>query len=299
MPEEKKNKLNQYVDTTGELSSNRLVFGTWYVEHKVLLQEIGMGILIAWCVIFGGFSLWKWGEYLFFGYWDDQATLANYTQNNQNYSSIQTAYKAQNLNISDVRVFPTSGDMYDFSASVQNPNQRWVANVSYHFEYSGESSEIQTASIMPLTKRPVVSFGVEATSFPASVNFVVDDIQWKSIDAHKIPNVENYLAERDLFSIDNFIVTPPSLTGVSFPTVSLDLFNQSAFSYSEPVFLVELLNGNQVVGFINLYFDKLAAFSSESAELRYFNSTAEINNIRVIPTMNYFDDNIYIHPGDI
>ncbi|OGH59823.1 MAG: hypothetical protein A2725_02285 [Candidatus Magasanikbacteria bacterium RIFCSPHIGHO2_01_FULL_33_34] len=298
MLEHKKSKIDQYVDTSGQFSSRQLKIGTWYLLHRELFREIFIGFLITLCVVFYGFGLWKWGEYLFFGYWNDQEYLAKYTQTNQNYSSIQEIYKAQDLNVADVRVFATSENMYDFVASIQNPNERWIAKVTYHFVYSGIESQIETAIIIPLSKRPVALFGVESNAFPANTNFVIDNIEWESVDAHDVPDVKNFIAERNLFQADNFIVSDASLSGLSFPVISFDLINSSAFNYWEPVFLVELLNGSQVIGYVYLYFEKMAAFSTESVELRYFSQVAEFNNFRIIPIINFFDDNIYINPGD-
>lgn len=299
MIEDKKNKINQYIDTTGQLSNRHLVLGTFYLKHKLLLQKIGTGFLIAWCVVFMGFSMWKWGEYLFFGYWQDQDYLARYAQSNQNYANIQNIYKAQDLKISDIRIFATSKDMYDLLANIENPNERWIAKVSYHFNYSGGETEVQTTTIMPLSKRPAAIFGVESNSFPSSVNFVIDTVEWKSVNAHEVSDVNVFLAERNLFSIDNFIISDPSLTGVSIPSISMDIVNQSAFSYWEPVFLVELINGQQVVGYIYLYFDKILSFSTESVELRYFNQNTQFSNIRLIPIIDYFDESKYIDPGNV
>ncbi|OGH76820.1 MAG: hypothetical protein A2469_03255 [Candidatus Magasanikbacteria bacterium RIFOXYC2_FULL_40_16] len=294
-----KEKSSEYIDTTGELTSRSLKLGTWYVEHKELMQKIGLGILIGWCVIFMGYSLLMWGEYLFFGYWEDQKQQAMYAQYNQNYESIKMLYKAQDLKISNVRIFGTADKFYDFAANVQNQNEKWMAKVSYHFKYGNTETEMQTASVMPLSERPLVAFGLENDTFPTGVNFVLDKIDWEAVDPHRISNAEAFLAERNLFSIDNFYVDLPSATGLPVPALYMDLLNQSAYSYWEPVFLVELINGNQTVGYIHLYFDKIEAFSTEKVDLRYFNKTTEFNNVRIIPTMNYFDESIYIGPGEI
>ncbi|MDP2692559.1 MAG: hypothetical protein Q8O88_02880 [bacterium] len=299
MLEEKKSKINEYVDTTGQLSSRHLMLGTWYLRHRQLFYEIGIGFLIAWCIVFVGYSSWKWGEYLIFGYWADQEYQLRDVQNTQNYSNIQSIYRAQDLQVSDVHMFITSEGMYDFTANIKNPNERWVAKVSYHFVYSGGESEPQIATVIPMSELPIIAFGIEIDSPPSNVNFVVDNIAWASVDAHKVPDVATFLSERNRFTIDNLLIEFPSLSGISVPSVSFDIANQSAFSYWGPVFFVELLNGSQVVGYINLYFDKIESFATESVTLRYFNSITEFSNIRIIPVINYFDDSIYIDPGAV
>lgn len=299
MPDDRKSKINEYIDTTGQFSGRQLRFGTWYLSHKVLLKEISLGILIAWCVVFVGFSFWKWGEYLFFGYWEDQENIVRQSQDFQNYTNIQSVYKAQDLKILETRVFPTSKNLFDFVSKVENQNENWVATITFHYTYSGGETEIQTAVMMPLSKRPVAAFGVESKSFPAGMSFVLDKVKWSSVDKHKIPNPINYLDERDNFVVDNLLITEPTLTGGQITSLSFDLINQSPYSFKESVFFVELLNGSQTVGYIYLYFDRFVSLQTENVKLNYFNETTDFNNIRIIPAINYFDDNIYIKPRDI
>ena len=144
MLEHKKSKIDQYVDTSGQFSSRQLKIGTWYLLHRELFREIFIGFLITLCVVFYGFGLWKWGEYLFFGYWNDQEYLAKYTQTNQNYSSIQEIYKAQDLNVADVRVFATSENMYDFVAIGDIVTDAFIKlkDASVHCDINNEKCEI-------------------------------------------------------------------------------------------------------------------------------------------------------------
>lgn len=299
MPDDRKSKINEYIDTTSQFSGRQLRFGTWYLSHKVLLKEISLGILIAWCVVFVGFSFWKWGEYLFFGYWEDQENIVRQSQDFQNYTNIQSVYKAKDLKILETRVFPTSKNLFDFVSNVENQNENWVATITFHYTYSGGETEMQTAVIMPLSKRPVAAFGVESKSFPAGMSFVLDKVKWSSISKHKIPNPINYLDERDNFVVDNLLITEPTLTGGQITSLSFDIINQSPYSFKESVFFVELLNGSQTVGYIYLYFDRFVSLQTENVKLNYFNETTDFNNIRIIPAINYFDDNIYIKPRDI
>lgn len=299
MPDDRKSKINEYIDTTSQFSGRQLRFGTWYLSHKVLLKEISLGILIAWCVVFVGFSFWKWGEYLFFGYWEDQENIVRQSQDFQNYTNIQSVYKAKDLKILETRVFPTSKNLFDFVSNVENQNENWMAAITFHYTYSGGETEMQTAVVMPLSKRPVAAFGVESKSFPAGMSFVLDKVKWSSIDKHKIPNPINYLDERDNFVVDNLLITEPTLTGGQITSLSFDIINQSPYSFKESVFFVELLNGSQTVGYIYLYFDRFVSLQTENVKLNYFNETTDFNNIRIIPAINYFDDNIYIKPRDI
>jgi len=293
-----KNKDSKYIDTTGELPNVQLKFGVWYLKHKILIQNIGIGVLVAFCVLTIGFSLWKWGDYLIYGYWEDEQTLLlGQVAQFQNYDELKSAYKAQDLNVSNVRAFSSAEDMYDFIAQVANPNERWIANVEYHFTYSGEETKKYTSAVLPGSKRPVAVFGHDSNKFPSNVQFVIDKISWKSISAHDISDVSGYVDARNRFSIDNFVFNTPSDSGILVPSITFDLYNDSAYSYWAPEFYVELLNGNQTVGYIFLRIDRFNSAEVKEIDLRYFGGNITVTNIRVIPVVNFFDNEVYMSPG--
>lgn len=293
-----KNRLKEYIDTTGQLSSRKLKFGVWYLRHKILLGNIGLGILIAFCVLTVGFSLWKWGEYFFIGYWEDSRILGlEQIALFQNYEQLHPIFQAQDLRVTENRLFNTSGSRYDLFSVVENPNERWLAAIKYHFAFAGGETESRETILLPGSKRPVAYFGLESESFPSNMRLVIENVEWAAQDSHKIPDVVEYISARSLFLVDNLEFNSAGADSIAVPTVSFDLLNQTAFSYWEPVFYVELINANRVVGYIYLSFDKILSFETKPVDLRYFNEKAEFNNIRLIPIINYFDESVYIDPG--
>lgn len=294
MPE--KNKLAQYVDTTGELSSGQLKLSSWYLRHKILLQQIGTGILTGFCVAVGGFSLFSWGKYLIVDYWQDQKTLVGQTQQFQNYTLLQNIYKAKEIEVTETRVFNSSQDMYDFFAIAVNPNERWIAHIDYHFTYPNGETKMYRSTLLPGSKRPLAVFGQESESYPSQVQFVLDHVTWESINPHKISDVGLYMKERLIFNFDDFVFSPPSKTGIDFPAISLNVYNDSAYSFWDAVFYVELLNNNQTVGYIYFSVPNFKSLEKRVIDLRYFGDNLTVTDIKIIPVVNIFDRNIFINP---
>ena len=291
-----RNNSSQYIDTTGALSSSQLKLGSWYLRHEILLQQIGIGIMIGFCVATVGFSLFFWGKYLIIDYWQDQKILQGQAQEFQNYAQLQNAYKAVNIDVIETRAYNSAPDMYDFFAIAVNPNERWIAHVDYHFVYSGGETKVYKSSLLPGSKRPLAVFGQESESYPGEARFVLDHISWEAVDPHKIFDVALYMKERIMFNFDNFIFNPPSKTGASVPAVSFDVYNDSAYSFWDVVFYVELLNDNQTVGYIYFSVPNFMSLEKRMIDLRYFGDNLTVTDIRVIPVINVFDKDIFINP---
>ena len=69
---EKKDLAAKYKAPPEEFSYRQLKLAAWYVKNKILLQKIGIGLLIFWCVVSIGYGIFKWGDYFIFGYFADK-----------------------------------------------------------------------------------------------------------------------------------------------------------------------------------------------------------------------------------
>jgi len=294
-----KDKSSEYIDTTGQLSGAQLKFGKWYLEHKILLRRIGVGLLFVWSVAAIGFSIFQFGSYLLFGYQQDQETLlVGQAAEFQNYEQIKDFYKAQEITSTDTRVFGGADGMYDFVAAVVNSNKRWIATLDYHFVYEGGETEILKTTLMPGDKRPVAAFGHKSKRYPVGVRFVIDRVFWQSVNPHEIFDVESYIKSRSMFSADNIVFKAPSSEGIPVPSAKFDLYNESAYSYWLPVFYVQLLNGNQTVGYIFLSIDQFRSGEKKQIDLRYFGDNLTVTDVRLIPVINFFDGQTYMGSED-
>lgn len=291
------NKFSRYTDPTGSVTTSQLRLGGWYVRHKILLQKLWIIFMIAFSSVTIGYSFWKWGEYLFVGYGEDRRILLVGQANEfQNYTAIQAAYKAQELNVTNVQTFQSGKESFDFAAMVANVNKRWIAELSYHFAYTGGETEVEKTIILPGQKRPAIAFGHELNVFPANVRFFIDKITWKVIDTHKINDVSGFMNPRLDFAVGNFIFNNVNPTGLNIASATFDLTNRTAYSYWQPVFYLELLNDNLPVGYMFISVDNFLSGETKKIDLRYFGSNITVTNFRLIPIINVFDPDIYIEP---
>jgi hypothetical protein len=292
----KENKLSQYVDTSGTLSSGQLKFSEWYLRNKFLLEKIGKILMIIIASVTMGTSLFLWGKYLFFGYWEDEKMMLRQVSEFTNYNNIKVFYAANDLEISSPKVFRSANNAYDLTAEVGNPNKRWIAYVSYYFVTSGGETDIQKAFILPGEKIPITVFGYKSLSLPTGTKLVIENVKWDSIDPHHIFDVAGYMESRRAFAIDNFFYEKPREGGVGVSRITFDFYNNSAYGYWLPVFYLELLNNNKTVGYVYFVIEDLGIGEKREMDLRYFGDGLTVTNYRLIPIINVFDDDVYISP---
>jgi hypothetical protein len=295
----KKDKASEYQAAGGDtLSYQALKFATWYVGHKNLLKKIGVGLLIFWCVVSVAYSGLRWAEYYIFGYWDDLEMVERQVAEVQNYEALRPLYAAQDLRFDRVQTFSAPGDKYDFVTMVQNPNERWLARVSFKYTFSGDETEVRNALLLPGASGVFAVLGHETTAFPRQVSLQVVDIDWDKIDAHQIQNVPAYVNERSMFSLGSVQFTRANRGGLPTSRLQFFLTNDSAYSFWQPLFYVLLLNGTRTEGVVTVTLDNFLSGEERAVDLRFLDTSLSISDVRVIPAVNVFEKSVFIDPGE-
>lgn len=297
LPNSSSQKGSQYIDPTNELSNRELALGVWYVRHKNQLRSIGIMLLALWCAGTVGFSLWQWGQYLLFGYQQDELLYREWQQQLVNYRTLQPKYQAQSLIIHDVEVFRSAPNKYDLAASVQNPNPRHVAYVEYQFEFGSGQTTLLQATILPGQSRPLAALGIDSAQFPQAIRLNLVNVKWRRINPHRLQDVAGFMTERLKFTYSHFLFSSPDRNaGVPVPRITFDVGNNSAYSYWKGLFMVELFNGATRVGVVPLSLDQFLTGEIRPVDIRLFGDTPTVTAIVVSPIINLFDQSVYMAP---
>lgn len=288
----------RYRGAMGEMSSTELEVSGWYVRHRALLVRIGVWALGIVGVGFFVFSLVQWGIYLFSGYARDRALFLRQVRQAPNYAAIQPLYGARDLDIDRPDIFVSAPSRYDFVSDIANPNDRWAAVITYQYEHSRGETGLQEATLLPGTARPVAVLGEEVSAFPANVRLVILDTDWVNINAHAVPDVAAYANERVSFSVENISIERAGAESGSFAhRISFDLSNDTAYSYWQPFFYIELLDGNQRVGMLPLVLEQFKSGETRSVSVQSVASELRADTIAVYPIINIFDSREFMEPG--
>ncbi len=294
----KKSGTETYEDPIGEFGVKELKIATWYVKNRRLLQKIATGALVAWCAATVSFSVYAWGKYLIFDYFEDREMLARQVIEFPNYTAIQPLYSARNLQFGTTEVFASAAQSYDFVTDVRNPNNRWVAQLNYRYTYTGGQTDALKTVILPNSERPVAFLGHELLNYPTYAKLEVIGVEWRNINPRAVEDVIAHKRERLNFRWENFDFTRAGgQSGLSAHRIQFDLYNDSAYSYWEPDFYVELLDNGRRTGLVYLTVTAFRSGDTRELDLRSLIENLEADSVNLIPLINIYDSYEYMEPG--
>lgn len=291
-------QLEKYEDVSGEFSNRQLKVAEWYIRHKLQLGHLLIGILLGWSVLSVGLSLFYWVYYFTYGYFQDQKMMAEQIKGVSNYTALQPMYSARPLQFQGAETFPSATDRYDFVARVINPNERWIANLTYRFVYGGGATPPATTPILPRSERPVIYFGQTVIGFPAGARLEVIKIDWSKVNPHKVDNVEAMVAERINFKLEDFQFSSFNKFSGTNESVKLKFYNDTPFTYWQVDFYVELFSGGQTIGFMYVPVSKFKTQELRSIEAKLPTEGLSVEDVRAYPVVDVFDRRSYILPGE-
>lgn len=286
--------FDRYTDPTGQLPNRELEVSGWFLRHRLLLEHLGVGVLLVFCVVTMGYSVISWGFYLASGYFADQDNLSALRNSFENYTLLQPNYRAQELEIKETSILPSAPGKYDFLTMIRNPNDRHTAEVTFHFIVDGQDLPTYTDTLLPGEERPVGSFGVALDQSPNMGQMVIDSVKWQRINPHQVPDVAAFINTRRDIIAEHVTFTSELEDG---GILTFDLVNRSAYSYWQPILYVMLLNGGDPSGAVFVSVDKLRAFETRALTVRVLAPNIPVTDIVVYPVLNVFSLDAYMMPG--
>lgn len=289
--------FSRYTDPTGEFTNRDLQFGEWYVKHRELLREIVITILAIIIVVFGGYSLYRIIEYVFFGYSHDERVRTDLTKTTIPLKNLQAAISATPLIIDSVSVYPSTPGKYDFLAMTENQNDRWLARVTYTFAWDGGETAPARSVVLPTKKMPLLVVGVPRDSVPDNARLVIKNIDWQRLDNHEYPEPIKFVVEHTDFSVDNLIFTPAnSALGTAVSQIKFGLKNNTAFGYWQTPFVAVLKKGDEIVGVKRFVVDSLLSGEERSIELTSLVEGLDVDALDLYPDLDILDSSNYETP---
>lgn len=286
----------KYQDTTGELSGTDLKRYIWFTKNQVLLYRLLVSFLIAFIVFAFGYSLWGIGNYVALGYWLDQKIYQE-LGGFYDYTGIHARYGAQPLQVLSVDAIESGVNKFDEIAQLLNPNERFIAEFDYYFDFGGGvSTTRERATLMPLENRPVGEFGLDSGAFGGAGNLVIDNVSWTRVSNHDVTNIQEFLDNHSKFTASSVVFTNSAReNAASAHVISFDLTNGSAYSYYAPKFLIGLFQGGALVGVIPWQSDSdFYSLQTKKVDIRSFVTNLNVDQVEVYPLINWFDSESFV-----
>lgn len=292
MPKDKNesldDKLNEYKDPAG-LTLKEMNFGLWVAENRKKILKL----ITAFLIILSA-GLFIYSTYHFIVYFRSGDPSQQIIVDNINTSPRKLT---EDLQVYPLHVF-VSGERYDLSVQIENPNAKFMANFNYCFTQGENEIFCGTSFIFPNEKKYVMSLGRNDLSGLGNIDFKINDIFWQRINAHQISSWEDYASDRLNFAVFDIEFLAASDSGlsnrVSLNTLSFAVQNNTSFGYYEAPLNILLFSGSELVG-INRYslFDFLSGDKRE-VRLSWAGNFRSVNRVEVVPEINIMDDNVYL-----
>ncbi len=288
-----KNGFTKYEDPTGTMTTGQFKFSAWYVNNRILLYRLLVGFLVLFSAYTVIYSIIRAAWILIVEVPRDEKIFVQMTETDD-YERINRALAPQTLAVSDTVIFSAGVNKYDAMAEVANPNPKHIVFFDYYFDQGGLQSSKKSGFLLPQETKPIVEFGL-VDNFGATL--ILENIVYKRINAHLYADPLSYIAERNLFGVENFefkSVLHPE--GANANIIKFDLTKNSPFHYYEPHFIVEFRSGGSAVGLAELKIDKFESLQTKNVDLRSFADNLFVDEVVVYPSINYFDRGEYFEP---
>ena len=283
--------FQKYIDTTGELSSKDLKKFLWFTKNRVLLYRLAISGLIAFSAMAFIFSLWKLADYLIYGYQSDQQLYADLASS-YDYTGANVRYAPAPLQILSTNTMESGVNKVDAVAEIYNPNDRFMVEFDYSFDFGSATNTVLHAVLMPMQTRPVVLQGLDSNLYGGGADLIISNIKWQRISRHEIDDMTKFLGEHLLFEITDVAFVPTNGTADA-NIINFKLTNNSAFNYRAPEFLVGLFQSGSLAQVIPLKLTDFKSLETKNIDLRSFLNGLNASEVEIYPLINLFDKESY------
>jgi len=288
-----KNKNSQDIDLSkyndpGGLSLGKLNFGLWLSEKRPKIIKLFVFFLIALSAFFFIYSSYSYVVYFL----DTPSTEEQAVINNN--SVVSPKNIVSDLIFSSPQVFE-SGDAYDFSALVKNPNDKFVAYFDYCFVINESDNRCSQGFVLPGEEKYLRMLGQKSTSTSLTATLNFKDLSWQRIDAHEIPEWSSFLVSRLNFYVEGInLVMADKDSGNGFDSLSFSITNKTPYSYYEIPLSINFYKDQELVG-VNRYILKdFLAGDKKNVRLSWPSALSGVTNTEIRPDVNLLDENIYL-----
>lgn len=222
-------------------------------------------------LILGGFFYLIW--YVVFGMQNERELISRIHENAAIEAAAVREQGVNDLIISRATVLKGTDNRLDFMSTVQNPNDAWVADLTYHFVTSaGEASDVASARILPSSTHYLTQLSAELSP-STQAELIIDDITWTRVTGKEVAGIADWRTVLSEVTVDNIThgnrveVGDRALTQTSFVVK-----NQSPYAYWETEAVIRLQIGSRVLAVNSIQIPAL-----------------DLGEERMI-TVNWFDD---------
>jgi len=290
-------KVEQYEDIEG-ISTKKLNFGLWYVEHRRQLRLFLIVFLIIIAAVSWTYTIYGFAYYITRGMTEDELLIRAVIQTNAIGHDYIQQISAQDLKYYPVKILRSTDGKYDLIAEIQNPNQKWWAEFDYYFLVGGKEYGHDTGFILPGEVKYLMALAQEFRGKPTVAKLVIKDISWSRINQHKITNWPDFRDSHLNIVVEDIKFTPASQSNlsekVSLNQLQFSAINKTAYNYWDVGFIILLYSGPNIVNVNKYSISDFMSGEKRQIQASWSGKIGRVDSVEVIPEINIMDDDIYI-----
>jgi hypothetical protein len=146
-----------------------------------------------------------------------------------------------------------------------------------------------------------MSLGLKSTIRPSNIKFSLNNVDWKKINPHTIPDWEKYKNDRLKIDIKNVSFKPAATSELSekinLNSLTFSANNTSAYGFWDAPLSIVLYRSNKIVGLNQYSLKEFASYNTREISLTWPGDLSGVNDIDITPEVNIMDENNYLNPG--
>lgn len=292
--------MTEQSNTNPVLNERWLKWASWWVNHRPIIQKIWLIAVVAVEAILIIYSGYVWLDYLVLSRKEEEQLYADLSRA-ADMEPLRQIMAPKPIVVVTTDVLPSggSGGSYDVLTKLANPNNKWVALVSYQFIIGDEAAQLGEGEtyILNSDERFVIGAGL-ARSASVKVATLITNVRWQRL---REPVRFNELKPNFKISDVSFVaIAERDGTHDSINRVSFRVTNESSLSFWSVGFTVVLLQGDKAVAVRHATMDQVRSMESRSISLNVYNvQSSVVSKILVVPEVNVADPDVFMSvPGD-
>jgi hypothetical protein len=263
---------------TSGLSDWQLKLSYFYVSNKLLLRKLYILLLILISCLFWGYSIFGLAIWaLDYSRLDHQTKVLMFSS--AEVLPAVEALRPKSLNLSGVESFSGNEGRFDLMAYVENPNSDWLAIFNYAFIGNNASTTYFSSFALPGQQKFLLDLGKENSDGQLEL----DNVKWI-----RITDFSNLKINRERFAVNDIEFLPAEKSGDP-SRVKFIIENESSYGFWDAGIVVLLHSGSNIVGVNFLTIPQFKTGDKRPVEMNWIRSLPAIDEVEVIPEVNYID----------
>jgi hypothetical protein len=279
--------LKKYNNPTG-VSLEEMNFGLWLSENRQRFLKI---LTVSLIVLTAG--LFIYSSYSFIIYFMSSSGQSALTTNTMVTSPRNVA---SDLVIAPVQTFPGNSNS-DLAVEISNPNDKFMASFQYCFQQNGQNLFCGKSYIMPSEQKYILDLGQVITSGQDNPSFIISNIFWQRINAHKIPDWNTYATTHLNFPVNDLSFSPAAASGLSneeqLNSLSFSINNSTAYSYHEVPLNILFFKGSDLVGVNRYLLENFSSSDSRKIKIVWPGDLSNVSQTQIVPDVNIMDNSVF------